>query len=131
MKTQHTDPRVLLSTLWIVILFNMIVRDLHEFVREGYIEQMMVINIPETTMLVYAVIAQIPILMVLLSRILKEKTNKWFNIVAAVVTSLGLLSTLPSADLDDILFACTGNIFLLIILRVAWKLPRNKGIITS
>ncbi len=131
MKTQHTDPRVLLSTLWIVILFNMIVRDLHEFVREGYIEQMMVINIPETTMLVYAVIAQIPILMVLLSRILKEKTNKWFNTVAAVVTSLGLLSTLPSADLDDILFACTGNIFLLIILRVAWKLPRNKGIITS
>ncbi|NER17295.1 DUF6326 family protein [Spongiivirga citrea] len=131
MNTQNTDPRVLLSTLWIVILFNMIIRDLHEFLREGYIEQMMTLNIPQTTMLLYGFIAQIPILMILLSRTLKNKANKWYNTVAATIASLGILSTLPTADMDDIFFVVVENILLLIILRIAWKLPPSEKIITS
>jgi len=125
MKTNEINPRVLLSTLWIVILFNMIVRDLHEFLREGYIAQMITLQIPETTMLMYAVIAQIPILMILLSRILKEKSNKWYNTVAAIITSLGFLSTLPTADMDDVFFVIIQNILLLIVLRVAWRLTKQ------
>jgi len=131
MKTQNTDPKVLLSTLWIVILFNMIIRDLHEFLREGYIEQMMSLQIPEINMLFYGFVAQVPILMILLSRILKNKVNKWYNTVAAVITSLGFLSTLPSADMDDIFFVIVENLLLIIILRTAWKLPQSKNIITS
>jgi len=130
MNTQNTDSRVLLSTLWIVILFNMIIRDLHEFLREGYIEQMMSLNIPQTTMLIYGFIAQIPILMILLSRTLKNKANKLYNTVAATIVSLGILSTLPTADLDDIFFVIVENILLLIILRIAWKLPQSEKIIT-
>jgi len=125
MKTNEINPKVLLSTLWIVILFNMIVRDLHEFLREGYIAQMITLQIPETTMLMYAVIAQIPILMILLSRILKEKSNKWYNTVAAIITSLGFLSTLPTADMDDVFFVIIQNILLLIVLRVAWRLTKQ------
>ncbi|WP_108803890.1 DUF6326 family protein [Aquimarina sp. Aq107] len=127
MKTQNTDPKVLLSTLWIVILFNMIIRDLHEFLRDGYMEEMMTLEIPEITMLVYGVIAQIPILMILLSRVLKETLNKWYNTVAAFITSLGLLSTLPTADMDDVFFVIIQNILLVIVLRIAWKLTADDN----
>ncbi|WP_405207344.1 DUF6326 family protein [Aquimarina sp. LLG6339-5] len=127
MKTQNTDSKVLLSTLWIVILFNMIIRDLHEFLRDGYIEEMMALEIPETTMLVYGIIAQIPILMILLSRVLKEKVNKWYNTVAAFITSLGLLSTLPTADMDDVFFVIIQNILLVIVLRIAWELTTDDN----
>ena len=128
MKTNTIDSRILLSTLWIVILFNMIVRDLHEFLREGYIEHMMSLQIPEVNMLVYGFVSQIPILMILLSRILKDKANTWYNTVAAIITSLGFLSTLPNADMDDIFFVVIENILLLVIIRVSWKLsnPPSK-----
>lgn len=125
METSRIKPSTLLSTLWIVILFNMTVRDLHEFLREGYITQMMSIGISEEEVLLYGFIAQIPILMILLSRVLKEKVNKWYNTVAALITSLGLLSTLPSADMDDVFFVIVQNILLLIVLRVSWKLTRD------
>lgn len=128
MKTQNTDPKTLMSTLWIMILFNMIVRDLHDFLREGSIERMMTITIAEETMLFYGFIAQVPIVMILLSRTLKNNANKWYNTVAAVITSLGLLSTLPRADMDDVFFVIIENILLLIILRMAWKLPKAEKI---
>jgi len=129
MKTSKIKPNVLLSTLWIFILFNMIVRDLHEFLREGYIEQLKSIGISQEEVLFYGLIAQIPILMILLSRILNEKANKWCNTVAAVITSVGLISTLPKADMDDLFFVMVQNMLLLIVLRVSWKLAKHdKGI---
>jgi len=127
MKTDNINPRVLLSTLWIVILFNMIIRDLHEFLRVGYIEEMMSLQVPEINMLFYGFVAQIPILGILLSRLLKNKANKWYNTVASIITSLGFLSTLPTADLDDIFFVIIQNILLLTILRIAWKLTRDDN----
>ena len=131
MKAQNTDSKILMSTLWIMILFNMIVRDLHDFLREGSIERMMTITIAEETMLFYGFIAQVPIAMILLSRTLKNNANKWYNTVAAVITSLGLLSTLPRADMDDVFFVIIENLLLIIILRTAWKLSKAEKIITS
>jgi len=126
MKTRKIQPDILLSTLWIVILFNMIVRDLHEFLREGYIEQLMAVEMPQVEVLLYGFVAQVPILMILLSRVLGEEANKWSNTIAAVITSLGLLSTLPKADMDDLFFVVIQNILLLIVLRVSWKLTRGS-----
>ncbi len=128
MKTIKIDSRILLSTLWIVLLFNMVIRDLHEFLREDYLEYMNSLSIPEDTVLLYGVIAQIPIFMILLSRILPTHANKWSNTVAAILSSLGLLSTLPTADMDDILFVSVGNILLLVILRIAWRLPEGEDV---
>lgn len=126
METSKIKPGTLLSTLWVVILFNMIVRDLHEFLRKGYIAQMMSMDISQEELLLYGFVSQVPILMVLLSRILKEKANKWYNTVAAVITSLGMLSTLPTADMDDVFFVIVQNILLVVILRVSWKLTKEN-----
>lgn len=123
MIKENIKPQTLLSTLWIFILFNMLLRDLHEFPTEGYIEELMSLKLSDQAMLLYGFIVEIPILMVLLSRILTNKANRWANIVAASIAMLGIASTLPTADLDDIFFAVINVGALLIVLRTAWQLP--------
>ena len=117
------EPQTLLSTLWIFILFNMILRDLHEFPTEGYIEELIALKLSEEVMLFYGFMVEIPILMVLFSRLLKDTANRWANMLAASIALLGILSTLPAADLDDVFFAIISSAALLAIVITAWKLP--------
>ena len=126
MLKDKITPQALLSTLWIFILFNIIFRDLHEFLAEGAIEEMMSLKIPETTMLFYGFILEVLILMVLLSRILNNKANKWANIIAASITMLGTLSTLPAGDLDDTFFATMQLAAFITIIITAWKMPNDN-----
>ena len=116
-------PQSLLSTLWIFVLFNMVFRDLHEFLNQGYIEELMTLKLSEETMLFYGFVLEIPILMTLLSRILNNGVNRWVNIVAASITMLGTLSTLVSADMDDMLFMTVNIVAFLAIIYTAWKMP--------
>ncbi len=120
--SKNIKPQMLLSTLWIFVLFNIIFRDLHQFLAKGFIEEMISQKISEPMALLYGVILEIPIVMVLLSRILSNTANKWSNVIAAGITILGILGTLPSADLDDIFFGVVKLIALITIIRVAWKI---------
>lgn len=117
------EPQTLLSTLWIFILFNMILRDLHEFPTEGYIEELISLKLSEEVMLFYGFMVEIPILMVLFSRLLNDTVNKWANMLAASIALLGILSTLPAADMDDVFFAIINSAALLAVMLTAWKLP--------
>ncbi|MCK8522964.1 DUF6326 family protein [Aquimarina sp. D1M17] len=125
MKINSITIPTLLSTLWVFILFNMIFRDLHQFLAIGYIEEMMALTISDTNMLLYGVILEIPILMVLLSRVLPNIANKWVNSIAAIIIMLGVISTLPNGDLDDTFFALIEIISFITIIRLAWKLPTD------
>jgi len=116
-------PRTLLSTLWIFVLFNMILRDMHEFPTEGYVEELMALKLSEEVMLFYAFIVEIPILMLLLSRILNNNANKWANIIAVIISGLGIFYTIPSGDLDEIFFAAVNLIAFLLIIYTVWKSP--------
>lgn len=120
-------PQTLLSTLWIFVLFNMVFRDLHQFGKMSFIQEIMSgevngVKITDELMLIGGFLVEIPILMVLLSRILVDKANKWANILASIITMLVLVSALPSADLDDIFFLIIEVIAFLLIIRIAWKL---------
>jgi len=115
--------QTLISTLWIFILFNMLLRDLHEFPTEGYVEELMSLNLSDGTMLIFAFIVEIPISMIVLSRILNNKANKWVNSIAVIVTSVGILYTIPNGDLDDIFFAIVNSIAFVVIILTVWKLP--------
>jgi hypothetical protein len=128
MIKRKIKPQTLLSTLWVFILLNMIFRDLHQFGKKGFIEEMMsgVVNgvtITEELMLLGGFLAEIPILMVLVSRILDNKANKWANIIASIITMLVLANALPSADMDDVFFMIIEVVAFLSIIRIAWKLP--------
>lgn len=124
-KTIGMDIKALLSTLWIFILFNVIFRDLHEFGRPGFIEEMMTgvvngVQITEKMMLIGGIMAEIPISMVLLSRILKYRINRWANIFAATL-AIAMIINNGVKDLDDIFFATIEVVSLLAIIWCAGK----------
>ncbi|MEK6152350.1 DUF6326 family protein [Flavobacteriaceae bacterium 3-367] len=131
MKKQKIERQQLLSTLWTFVLFNMIFRDLHQLGKKGFLEEIMTgmvngIKITEELMLFGGFLAEIPILMVLLSKTLNAKANKWTNIIASVITILVLLTNLPSADMDDIFFTIIESAAFLAIIIIAWKLPSHN-----
>lgn len=83
------DKQMLLSTLWIVIMFNMIFADFYSvfvLMVEGTTP-----DIPgdvKTIMLIAVFVTNIPIMMILLTRILTYRLNRWVNIVAGFFTIL-------------------------------------------
>ena len=120
------DKKALLSTLWIFVLLNVIFRDLHEFFRAGMIEEIITLTpVSEQVMLIGGIMMEIPILMVLLSRILNYRINRWANIIIGAVT-IALIIGLGQKDLDDIFFATIEVIALsaVIWLAVKWREPK-------
>ena len=130
-KTIGTDIKALLSTLWIFVLFNMIFRDLHEFGRPGFLEEIMTgvvngVQITEGLMLIGGIMAEIPISMVLLSRVLKYRVNRWANIIAGAIT-IAMIINNGVKDLDDIFFAAIEIVALSVVIWCAWKWRRQEA----
>ncbi|MEM9005638.1 MAG: DUF6326 family protein [Cyanobacteria bacterium P01_F01_bin.86] len=114
-----------LSTLWMFYLFNVIFRDIHEFIEPGFIEQVMTgtfngIQITEPLLLFGGFVAEVPISMVLLSRVLPYGANRWTNIVAAAVT-LAFEINNGTTDLDDTFHMVIEIAALLFIIWSAWR----------
>jgi len=133
MINNKIKPQTLLSTLWIFVLLNIIFRDLHQFVKSGFIEEIMTgtvngIEITDELMLLGGFLAEIPILMVLLSRILSENANKWANIIAGIITLAVFATSIPSLDIDDAFHMAIETAAILWIFRIAWKLPTHDNI---
>ncbi|MDJ0746571.1 MAG: DUF6326 family protein [Xenococcaceae cyanobacterium MO_167.B27] len=121
----ETDKKTLLSTLWIFVLFNLIFRDIHEFFRAGVLEEIItgVVNgtqVTEEVMLIGAIMVEIPIVMVLLSRILNYRINRWANIIIGAIM-IALVIGMGQKDLDDRFFATVEVIALSVIVWLAWK----------
>lgn len=128
MIKEKIKPQTLLSTLWIFILLNMVFRDLHQLGKKSFLEEIKTgvvngVEITDELMLIGGFLAELPILMVLLSRILSIKVNKWANIIASIITMLVLFSGLASADMDDVFFMIIEAAAFVVIIVTAWKLP--------
>ena len=130
-KTIGMDVKALLSTLWSFVLFNMIFRDLHEFGRPGFLEEIMTgivngVQITEELMLLGGIMAEVPISMVLLSRVLEYRINRWANIFAGTLT-IALIINNGARDLDDVFFATIEVVSLLVIIWFAWKWRKQEA----
>ena len=85
------DMRTRISTLWVVVMFNMVFADvltmsIPEFLQD-LIDGTTDVRITEELMLVSAVIIEIPIAMIFLSRVLRGTASRWTNTVAALITA--------------------------------------------
>lgn len=115
------DTRLTLSLLWIVIMFNMIFNDFFSIMVE--LVDKNTINIPldvKTMMFVAGIITNIPILMILLSYILKHRINRFLNISVAFFTILYVIaggSLLP----HYVLIASIEAALCICIITIAWK----------
>ena len=93
------DKKVLLSTLWIFLTVNYIfcvvfslfyAPDLQQFLsgKAGDIE------LTESFLLTFAIIMELAMVMIVLSRVLKYSLNRWFNIIGGAVFTLIQIGTL-------------------------------------
>ncbi len=129
-KTTEMDMKVKLSTLWVVVMFNMIFADILSFMMPGFLKELVdgsfEIQITQGLLLVFAILLEIPIAMIFLSRVLKYRANRWANTIAAAIT-IPFVIGMGSRDLHYIFFATIEVVCMSLIVWYAWKLPKQEG----
>src|SRR3546814_3577706 len=94
------DRKIVLSTLWIFVTLNYLYCDILTLMSPEMLNSLITtggaggIDMNETTLLGAAILLEIPIGLVLLSRILKYKANRLANIIASVLMTLVMIGTL-------------------------------------
>lgn len=133
------DRRVILSTLWIFAMFNYVYADILTLyfgsalqpqawkqLLSGHVGSF---HITQGFVLVGAIVLETAIAMVLLSRVLPYRANRWANIVAAVIQTAAVAFSLPGPLYGNLFYfffsaieiACT-----LFIIWYAWTWPRPE-----
>ncbi len=121
-----TERQSRLSTLWIFVLLNVLFRDVHELFRPGFLQEIMAGTVSEELLLLAGVLLEIPIAMVVLSRVLRYRLNRWANVIAGVATIAFVLSN-GANDLDDVFFLAVEIVALLAIVWYAWTWSERGG----
>lgn len=119
------NPRMLLSTLWIVVLINMIKADVLSLYTPGIMDQLAETvastgaSIPQL-MLFGAIMGNLSIAMIILSRVLVRGVNRPANVVMGVVTIVYIWG--GAASFPHYTFIATvETICLLLIIWTAWR----------
>ncbi len=124
-----------LSTLWIFAVLNYLYCDVMSLMDPGLLKQYMAgniggVHITQGFLLAAAILMEISISMVLLSRVLKFGVNRWANIIAGAITTavqvsslfFGSPPTLYYLFFSIIEIACTS-----FIVWYAWKWRNPEG----
>ncbi|MFY0625780.1 MAG: hypothetical protein JXR07_05785 [Reichenbachiella sp.] len=119
----------LLSLLWIYLTVNYIYCDVFTLHLAKYLEAFLSgdvggMKITEEFLLVFSGVMQIPMIMIVLSRFLTFKPNKYLNIIAGIITtSIQTFTVTMGGTLHYMFFSffeiCTG--LFIIYLAVTWK----------
>jgi hypothetical protein len=99
MQTTGMDKKVLLSTLWLFAMLNYAYGDVVTLMDSGMLKQYLTGNVDglhltQGFLLGASIFQEIPILMILLSRILTYRQNRLANIVAGLIMTVALIPTL-------------------------------------
>jgi hypothetical protein len=121
--TKKIDTKVLLSTLWIVVMINMLAADILSLFIPGALDVLAEFAgetpIP-LIMLVMAIPMELAIVMIILSRVLKYGVNRWVNIIVGIVT-IGYIWLGAGPYPHYTFIASVETICLLLIIWNAWK----------
>jgi len=117
------ETKTLLSTLWVVVMINMLKADILSLYIPGAAEELARTAgdtpIP-LLMLGGAIMMEISILMILLSRVLRYGVNRWANIITSIITIAFVIG--GGVSYPHYLFIATVEVVcLLLIVWFAWK----------
>ena len=133
LKNNKMDKKVLLSTLWIFAIFNYLYCDIMGLMDVNLLKQYLTGNVngmemDENLLLGAAILMEIPIAMVLLSRILNYGPNRWANIIAGIIMTLVQIATLFAAVPTKYYLFCSiiEIATTIVIVWLAWKW-KNPG----
>lgn len=129
--TRKLDTKVLLSTLWIVVMINMLKADILSLYIPGSAEELANTSASTGTpipllMLGGAIMMEVSVAMILLSRVLKYSLNRWGNIVVSLITIAFVVG--GGASYPHYIFIATVEVLcLLLIIWNAWKWRNVEG----
>ncbi len=133
-KITAMDVKVKLSTLWIFATLNYLYCDVVSLMDPELLKQFMTGNvggmqITQGLLRGAAILVEIPIAMVLLSRILKYGPNRWANIIAGAIMTVVQFSTLffRTPTSYYIFFSIIEIASTSLIVCYAWKWPRPEN----
>jgi len=134
-KEALKNRNVILSTLWVFFVVNIIYADiisLMEVTFTGYdvttaenFDSVQAILSPAMLLLV-AIILELGMVMIVLSRVLKHAVNRWANIIIAIIQALVLIASLfvGTPKMYYIFFASVELTTLLFIVWYAYTWPK-------
>ena len=123
--TKKLDTKVLLSTLWVVVMINMLKADILSLYIPGALDEVAKtsasagVQIPQL-MLGGAIMGELAIVMIVLSRVLKHGVNRWVNIIVGLLTIAYIWGGAASYP-HYTFIAMVETICLLLIIWNAWK----------
>jgi hypothetical protein len=123
--SKKIETKVLLSTLWIVVMINILKADLLSLFIPGSTEELAKTSASTGTpipllMLGGAIMMEISIAMILLSRVLKHGVNRWVNIIVSLITIVFVIG--GGMSYPHYIFVATVEVIcLLSIVWFAWK----------
>ena len=124
-KTTKMDAKVLLSTLWIFVMFNYVYADIMGLMDPGLLNQFLTgtingINLTQSFLFWAAVLMEIPIAMVLLSRVLKYRTNRLANIAAGSIKTLVMIASMFVGSGPTLYYMFFGSIEIVTTAYIVW-----------
>ena len=126
------EMKNILSAFWIFIMINMAFADIIGFTYPGFMAKLVAggpidgIVVKPTLLLVGALLLEIPTAMIILSRLLKHGVNRWFNIIAAVITII-YVAGMSSPTVVYWFFCSQEIIACLVIIILAWKWQNQEA----
>lgn len=122
------DKKVLLSTLWIFLTVNYIFCDVFSLFYAPDLQQFLSgyagdIALTESFLLTFAIVMELAMLMIVLSRVLKYSLNRWFNIVGGVIFTLVQAGSLADGNVTQhyLFFSVIEISTTLLIIWIAWR----------
>jgi Sec-independent protein secretion pathway component TatC len=108
-------------------MFNMVFADILTFIKPGALQLLWAgqagVNITDSLLLVFALLLEIPIAMIFLSRVLKPEASRWANTAAAMITTLFVVGG-GSTDLHYLFFAA---VEIACMALIAWSVWVRRG----
>jgi len=122
------DMGTRISTLWVVVMFNMVYADILNFITPGELQALWAgeagVQVTTGLLLGSAILVQIPIAMIFMSRILKPAPNRWANTVAAAITAAYILGG-GSLNLPHYVFFATVEVACMAL--IVWSVWTRRS----
>ncbi|PTX57639.1 hypothetical protein C8N43_2310 [Litoreibacter ponti] len=126
MPRTHTQTATLLSALWLAYIFNIIFRDIHEFIRPGVLQEVLTDSLNGTLLnegllLIGGILVNIPIAMIVLSVALSPVASRRANLIALPLSGIMAVLTMPFPGSSADWFHAFGELCILAYAaHIAW-----------
>ncbi|NRB53391.1 MAG: hypothetical protein HRU41_37395 [Saprospiraceae bacterium] len=126
--TAKQDRRIVLAITWIFVLMNMIYADILNTLKPSYLEELAYVSteLSGEIVLLFAVLMELPIIMIPLSRFMDRKSNRVIHLVTVPLSILWVVVpslVMPGTPMSYVFFASIEVLAMLFALYVAWTWP--------